>query len=736
MKAHAPSGHAFGRIFAMLSDYSPTNSVMFTAAYAGAISGMLLSGRGVAGPNTNAIARVAGAFAEAFDAAWDDASTPTQLEVQNAQSQTEAAFQDRQPSYLLTTAADWAPLAGDIAFAVTVSDEYFSSIGVSSPSWPTGGGGGVTAVTGTSPVTSSGGSSPAIGINPATDSTAGSMSAADKTKLDSITTPLVESVAVTGPVENSGSTTAPNIGLQAGATIAVSVANSAALTAYAGTAALLVGALAYLQSGTTLWSYQPGAAGPASSRAITANGGGFWIYAGPGQAYQQSLVTSWTVDPVNGSDLDGAGTSLSPVKTVMGGLDTKLSGQGIWHLPNGTKISFVNPETVNQENISLDVSLGAGNLPFSLLGAYTAVGAATTIATLTAKNVATGTLLQVTLTAGSPAVGQFVHNTTNASRAQIQSISGSTLTLTQPLSLQTLGGSYTRPSEVNTWAAGDAIQLEQPTSINLTRLTVRRTRGPGAINLPYTLQAVALLDSSGGSFDGIATLDDPYGCSADVLSSDTLYLPSSCHVLIGLMAGPGDGDLIQSPTVVVEGLAPAMQMDVDGASPFGPLFFGGFIASLIATGGAQVYCDFDLQLGTGAIAGGSTLQAFTLYIATQLYVGSCSPAASTQVQGPGTLVIPNFGYSAFFSAGRIWGPGEPTFGQNGCSCNQNQNGTYTQQWLFTGAANVVVGPGNTQTTAASWNTSTGAYTTGVAITPANLDADGGLFWPPQGVVIN
>lgn len=47
-----------------------------------------------------------------------------------------------------------------------------------------GGGGGVTDVTGTAPIASSGGATPAISIAPATPSDPGSLSAADKTKLD------------------------------------------------------------------------------------------------------------------------------------------------------------------------------------------------------------------------------------------------------------------------------------------------------------------------------------------------------------------------------------------------------------------------------------------------------------------------------------------------------------------------------------------------------------------------
>ena len=47
-------------------------------------------------------------------------------------------------------------------------------------------GGGITSVTGTAPIASSGGDTPAISIIPATGSVPGSMSAADKTKLDAI----------------------------------------------------------------------------------------------------------------------------------------------------------------------------------------------------------------------------------------------------------------------------------------------------------------------------------------------------------------------------------------------------------------------------------------------------------------------------------------------------------------------------------------------------------------------
>ena len=87
---------------------------------------------------------------------------------------------------------------------------------------PGGSGGGVTAVTGTAPITSTGGATPDIGITAATTSAAGSMSAADKTKLDGIdiTTPAAGEVliydSVAGVFENATLTQGSGISITNG----------------------------------------------------------------------------------------------------------------------------------------------------------------------------------------------------------------------------------------------------------------------------------------------------------------------------------------------------------------------------------------------------------------------------------------------------------------------------------------------------------------------------------------
>ncbi|MCX6306411.1 MAG: hypothetical protein NT040_15720 [Bacteroidetes bacterium] len=93
------------------------------------------------------------------------------------------------------------------------------------------GNGTVTGVTGTAPIVSSGGSAPAISVSAATASTAGSMSAADKTKLDAITGTNTgnQTITLTGDVTGSGTGSFP-AAISASAVTNVKMANMAANT--------------------------------------------------------------------------------------------------------------------------------------------------------------------------------------------------------------------------------------------------------------------------------------------------------------------------------------------------------------------------------------------------------------------------------------------------------------------------------------------------------------------------
>jgi hypothetical protein len=117
------------------------------------------------------------------------------------------------------------PVAGDLQFgelALNYADGklyYKKSDGTTIDAFSSTASSGVSSVTGTAPIVSSGGTAPAISISAATTSAAGSMSAADKTKLDGIAsgatanTGTVTSVATNNGLTGGTITTTGTIGL-------------------------------------------------------------------------------------------------------------------------------------------------------------------------------------------------------------------------------------------------------------------------------------------------------------------------------------------------------------------------------------------------------------------------------------------------------------------------------------------------------------------------------------------
>jgi hypothetical protein len=118
----------------------------------------------------------------------------------------------------------------------------------------------VTSVTGTAPIVSSGGATPAISISAATTSAAGSMSSADKTKLDGIAT---NATANTGTVTSVGGT-----GTVSGITLTGTVTTSGNLT-LGGTLSVTPSNFAS-QTANTVLAAPNGASGVPTFRAIVA----------------------------------------------------------------------------------------------------------------------------------------------------------------------------------------------------------------------------------------------------------------------------------------------------------------------------------------------------------------------------------------------------------------------------------------------------------------------------------
>jgi hypothetical protein len=174
-----------------LSAYVPRNIFIYMAAYSGALAGMGASPLGnrqgsVSSSDYTTPAQAAGAFAQAFDTQWGGA-TSTILDEELTWSCCAQAIASRTPmtgSDSDNDASAWTTIVQSIIALVQQGDLYVASQGITPPE-----GSGVNSITGTEPIVASGGSNVAVSILPATEVAAGSMSAADKAKLDnSITT--------------------------------------------------------------------------------------------------------------------------------------------------------------------------------------------------------------------------------------------------------------------------------------------------------------------------------------------------------------------------------------------------------------------------------------------------------------------------------------------------------------------------------------------------------------------
>ncbi len=127
--------------------YAPINIPAYVASYSGAIAGMGVSGW-IVNPtqsNYDNVTKIAGAFAQAFDIAWNDATPLNNLEVAAITSIVQTEFSQRGPGPLANpifqTVANWDLPARACIALVLESDAYFAGQGINPG---TGGGGGGT----------------------------------------------------------------------------------------------------------------------------------------------------------------------------------------------------------------------------------------------------------------------------------------------------------------------------------------------------------------------------------------------------------------------------------------------------------------------------------------------------------------------------------------------------------------------------------------------------------------
>lgn len=225
--------------------------------------------------------------------------------------------------------------------------------------------GGISAINVSAPINTTGNQNPTIGIDPATPSTPGSLSAADKTKLDTVTAgAAVASVSGTAPVVSSGGTT-PAISITAATGVAagsMSAADKAKID--------LLGL-----SGS--WTPTLTFTTPGDLNVVYTTRAGFWVRNGGIVTFNFVIVTStFTFTTATGSLLvTGLPFNLANIAQAPGKLDwqgiTKVSyteiaavmlagGSTIQFIASGTgqpRSSIVNGNAVSGTQLTLSCSM-------------------------------------------------------------------------------------------------------------------------------------------------------------------------------------------------------------------------------------------------------------------------------------------------------------------------------------------------------------------------------------------
>jgi hypothetical protein len=130
--------------------YTPINLTVYTAAYSGIISGLVGSSRWLedsVSTDYDGFACIAGAFAMAFDLAWEEnpnTNPPDTLQVFVIEKTCKAVWESRDvaANASSTNSDTFAVVSQSIIAVVLASESYFASQGITPAVWPSGGGGG------------------------------------------------------------------------------------------------------------------------------------------------------------------------------------------------------------------------------------------------------------------------------------------------------------------------------------------------------------------------------------------------------------------------------------------------------------------------------------------------------------------------------------------------------------------------------------------------------------------
>jgi hypothetical protein len=361
-----------------------------------------------------------------------------------------------------------------------------------------------------------------------------------------------------------------------------------------------------------------------------------------------------------------------------------------------TTINLLGPQTLGQEDVVLE--------PIVVQSAWFAVvGTPTLVQTVTLGTVTPrvrgnpGTLLQAT-GFGSATPGQYLVNTTHPSRSYIYANSGGTATVAQPVALVTPAANATNfptspPARVDTWAAGDTVQV-----YNVPLLNLKMWQPSGG-------------DTNASSIGGVAWLQG-------VHIPDVSGTPGNSYLaLTGTITScvPWIVDCVIDPYVELLGQSGG---GVDGGFATNCYFTGGLQAEN-ASVWSGIVLSYGIGLGTfGAVDGDTIATTIGCYGADSCFVGAAYVSTGVLGYGGAKLKLDDTAYGI----NALWGPGY-------CELIDASS---LQLVGSTWVASLFLSPLTIEGASTGTSYAAGVWTDGIALTPANLDAHGTLQNPRTG----
>jgi hypothetical protein len=392
----------------------------------------------------------------------------------------------------------------------------------------------------------------------------------------------------------------------------------------------------------------------------------------------------WDPSGANGGSDENTGDEGSPLLTSAEVVRRYGSSCPQMNYGQSVTIHKLSAQAPNTDPLFLIADCSGGGY-LALIDTLVEYAAPSTAGVVTLLDKALGTDMTVSGLARGITAGMLVHNSTSGSYAFITSVALGVATLSQPIPDALVNAvGLPSPSLATNWASGDSLTVYNVP--NLTNVKAFRARGGDtAPSGSFTLSWMQFTQVANASVD-----------SEFYQVDESVSVLSCCYV---------------APTYFLEN-------NMGGSRLLGCLF----AASLILTGSIQVYAgfvtgnliagcaslapDFD---GNVSIAGGISTNGGTVFF------GSVHVAQGIQVRA-----------SVLQLAGPLWGSAALNVVPGGTVYIINT--TAVLALLNTG----VLVFGGVLFTGTAYNPGTGLWTSGIALTAANIDANHGLQDPAIG----